>query len=117
MIHLTKTQTMTAILTLRDLAEFDSIPAQIHCGICGNLRQHALDRTPWDVVVAKAAASWEEFSGDFDFPVPHDELEADVAYVSNRNLWKGAYGDSRRRLCLHVAQWLKDNYGVDHDHP
>ena len=113
MIHLTKTQAMTAILTLRDLAKFDSTPARIHRGICGNLRQHALDRTLWGAVVAKAAASWEEFSGEFEFPVPHDELEADIAY-SIESLWEGAYGDSRRRLCLHVAQWLEDHYGVDH---
>ena len=114
MTHLTKAQTRTAILTLRDLAKFDSIPARIHCGICGNLSQHALDCTPWVVVVAEAAASWEEFSGEFNFPVPHDELEADIAYFIE-NLWEGAYGDSRRRLCLHVAQWIEDNYGVDHD--
>ena len=114
MTHLTKAQAMTAILTLRDLAKFDSIPEQIHCGICSNLKLRALDRTPWRAVVAEAAASWEEFSGDFEFPVPHDELEAELAY-DIENLWKGAYGDSRRRLCLHVAQWLEDNYGVDHD--
>jgi len=116
MTHLTKEQAMTAILTLRDLAKFDSIPVRIHCGICSNLKLHALDRTPWSAVVAAAAASWEEFSGDFEYPVPHDELEADVAYDTG-NLWEGAYGDSRRRLCLHVAQWLEDNYGVNHGHP
>ena len=114
MIHLTKERAITAILTLRDLLKPGSIPARIYCGICSNLKLHALDRTPWSAVVAEAAASWEEFSGDFDFPVPHDELEADVAY-DTESLWEGAYGDSRRRLCLHVAQWLEDNYGVDHD--
>ena len=114
MIHLTKERTITAILTLRDLSKPGSIPARIYCGICSNLKLHALDRTPWSAVVAEAAASWEEFSGDFAFPVPHDELEADVAYDTG-NLWEGAYGDSRRRLCLHVAQWLEDNYGVRHD--
>ena len=114
MTHLTKAQVRTAILTLRDLAKFDSIPERRNVGICGNLRLHALDITPWDAVVAEAAAYWEEFSGDFDFPVPHDELEAELAY-DIESLWEGAYGDSRRRLCLHVAQWLEDNYGVRHD--
>lgn len=114
MTHLTKEQAITAILTLRGLSKPGSIPARIYCGICSNLRLHALDHTPWSAVVAEAAASWEEFSGNFDFPVPHDELEADVAY-DDGNLWEGAYGDSRRRLCLHVAQWLEDNYGVRHD--
>ena len=124
MTHLTKAQVRTAILTLRDLAKPGSIPARRHCGICSNLRLHALDHTPWSAVVAEAAAwsavvaeaaaSWEEFSGDFEFPVPHDELEAELAY-DTENLWEGAYGDSRRRLCLHVAQWLEDNYGVRHD--
>jgi len=114
MTHITKAQAITAIRTLRDLAKFDSIPERRHCGICSNLKLHALDLTPWDEVVAEAAASWEEFSGDFDFPVPHAELEAELAYTI-KSLWEGAYGDSRRRLCLHVAQWLEDNPGVYHD--
>ena len=114
MIHLTKAQTITAILTLRYLAKPGSIPDRIDCGICSNLKLHALDCLLWSAVVAAAAASWEEFSGDFEYPVPHDELEADGAYDEG-NLWTGAYGDSRRRLCLHVAQWLEDNYGVRHD--
>jgi hypothetical protein len=51
---------------------------------------------------------WPQFSGDVYYPVPHPSKSSALAFDCNfddNTLWEGAYGDSRRDLCV----FLLDN--------
>ena len=84
-----------------------------YCGICSNL-----DHTPnlpaarYSDLVAAAAESWSGYSGDGVFPVPHERVSPESAYTATYDVPKwgdDAYGQARRRLCQHVANWVRAN--------
>jgi len=63
-------------------------------------------------LVARAAQSWPEFSGDVHYPVPHEHVSPESAYTALLAVTKwgdDAYGQARRRLCQHVADWVRAN--------
>ena len=82
-------------------------------GICLNLAY--LPRVlggGWERLVAVAAASWTEYSGDAHYPVPHPDLLPESAYTATYDIPKwgdDAYGQARRRLCQHIADWIRAN--------
>lgn len=71
-------------------------------GICRELTNKF--SIPGVSFIANRAEGWSEFSGERAFPIKHDEKECWSAYITARNLWgKTKYGDSRRALCLYIA--------------
>ena len=82
-------------------------------GICCNLGGR-LHLTLWvsEELIARAAESWPEYSGNRGFPVPHEYLSPESAYTAQLDVPKwgdDAYGQARRRLCQHVADWIRAN--------
>lgn len=47
---------------------------------------------------------WPEYSGNAEYPVPHDTLPPEGAYSWSETLWTGNYGAARRRLCAWLAE-------------
>ena len=97
--------------TLEAWAEDQILPRDTHVGICWNLAQ-----LPWEVhnargLVAEAALSWPERSGSLEYPVPHLKMPPLIAYEScpTESMWVGEYGAARRRLCQHIANWIREN--------
>lgn len=81
-------------------------------GICYNLaRVPELPITDCEELVVEAAKTWPEYSGYPYYPVPHMDLPPKSAYITTGEgeKWSGAYGESRRRLCQHVANWVREN--------
>ena len=97
---------------LESWADGQILPADDRFGICFNLSLHkprvVLD---WEDLVAKAAESWPEFSGSPRYPVAHPDLLPESAYTAKWEVpkWTGEYGAARRRLCQHVANWIREN--------
>lgn len=108
---------------LESWAEDQLPPPSKGLGICVNLALvpeistsgmsdwEALVMPDWEALVAEAAKTWPEFSGDLCFPVPHPDLLPESAYTAKWEVekWSGEYGESRRRLCQHVADWIRKN--------
>ena len=82
-------------------------------GICVNLALvpeiSMSGMTDWEALVSEAAKTWPEWSGDPRYPVPHPDLLPESAYTAEREVpkWSGEYGAARRRLCQHVADWIR----------
>lgn len=98
---------------LESWAEGQLIPPIPYEGICYNLRQQ-FPAYPSIIVklVSSAAQSWPEFSGDMTYPVPHERVSPESAYTAQFEIPKwgdDAYGQARRRLCQHVADWIRAN--------
>ena len=102
------TELKKVIDLLESWADDRTLPADDFYGICYNLSWH--DATiNWEGLVAKAAESWPEFSGDPRYPVAHPDLLPESAYTAKWEVpkWTGEYGAARRRLCQHVADWIR----------
>ena len=97
--------------TLEAWAEDQIAPRYTYAGICQNLALLPCDTPYAQELVVEAARSWPESSGSLEYPVPHPEMPARIAYESplTENLWVGEYGAARRRLCQHIADWCRAN--------
>ena len=98
---------------LESWAEGQLIPPIPYEGICYNLRRQFQARSS-DIMelVPTAAQSWPEFSGNVRYPVPHEHASPEAAYTAQREVPKwgdDAYGQARRRLCQHIADWIRAN--------
>lgn len=53
--------------------------------------------------------SWEFFSGDYAYPVPHPchRYDAMSAFLTIEDLWASDYGDMRRLYCTYLAEELE----------
>ena len=95
---------------LESWADGQVLPAgdYYYYGICYNLFLHDVT-TRWEGLVAIAAESWPEFSGNPHYPVAHPDLLPESAYTAKWEVpkWAGEYGAARRRLCQHVANWIR----------
>lgn len=85
-------------------------------GICGNLTHwRRLPEAAVNYLLRKAFLDWPGYSGNIMFPIPDPEAPSDKAaasliYDSRRDLWEDSpYGNLRRELCLHIADWLEAN--------
>ena len=87
------------------------IPPREYAGICWNLELLPCGFRDAQGLVMEAAHSWPESSGSLEYPVPHPEMPAQIAYDSplTESLWVGEYGAARRRLCQHIANWIRVN--------
>ena len=98
---------------LESWAEGQLLPPEQDFGICGNLMWiPGRPLTGEEKLVASAAQSWPEFSGNVRYPVPHEHIWPESAYNAWRDVPKwgdDAYGQARRRLCQHVADWIRAN--------
>ena len=98
---------------LESWAEGQLIPPMPYEGICYNLRRQ-FPAYPSDIMglVPNATQSWAEFSGDVRYPVPHEHVSPESAYAARFDVPKwgdDAYGQARRRLCQHIADWSRAN--------
>ena len=98
---------------LESWAEGQLNPPEPCYGICCNLAYGCkLLAARCEGLVAVAARSWSEFSGDAGYPVPHEHVSPESAYTATFVIPKwddDAYGQARRRLCQHVANWIRAN--------
>ena len=85
-------------------------------GLCRNLADlEILSDAALDNLLREAFRSWPKYSGNRGYPVPDPEVPSDQAaacriYYSLENRWEDSpYGNLRRNLCLHVADWLEAN--------
>ena len=93
-------------------AEDQLPPPYKYTGICGNLALiPGLYMADWEALVAEAAKTWSEYSGHPRYPVAHPDLLPESAYTAKWEVgkWTGEYGAARRRLCQHVADWIREN--------
>ena len=104
------TELKKVIDLLESWADDQIPPMDYFCGICYNLFLHDVTARGEDLV-AKAAESWPEFSGNKRYPVPHPDLLPEAAYTAKWEVpkWTGEYGAARRRLCQHIANWIRAN--------
>lgn len=103
---------LRAIDILEAWAEDQIPPIDKFSGICVNLaRLPELPFGDWEALIAEAAKTWPEYSGNPCYPVPHPDLLPETAYTAKWEVekWSGEYGESRRRLCQHVAEWIRKN--------
>ena len=98
---------------LESWAEGQLSPPEPYYGICTNLGHGCMILAARCAgLVAVAARSWSEFSGDDEYPVPHEYVSPESAYTATYDVPKwddDAYGQARRRLCQHVADWIRAN--------
>lgn len=101
---------LRAIDTLESWAEDQILPIIEFSGICSNLaRLLGLSTMGCGALVSVAAKTWPEHSGDKFYPVPHPGLLPESAYTAKWEVpkWTGEYGAARRRLCQHIANWIR----------
>lgn len=102
----------TALVALKRIQEgsYDKV-----CGICYNLNGNAdwepgTDSTG-NQLVAHYAKSWQHYTGEKEYPVPHPELPAWLAYtVANLYLWDKShpYGSLRWDLLNHIIECIEE---------
>ena len=100
------------IAILESWAEDQIPPVDKFSGICVNLVRHpGFYMRGVEALVSEAAKAWPEYSGHPRYPVPHPDLRPETAYTAKLRVekWSGEYGESRRRLCQHVADWIREN--------
>lgn len=97
---------------LESWAEDQLSPIDKWSGICVNLaRPPELSMSDWEALVSEAVKTWPEYSGHPSYPAPHPDLRPEAAYTAKWEVdkWSGEYGAARRRLCQHVADWIREN--------
>lgn len=105
------------IKTLREWGSGQEKPL-VKYGLCRNLQTlwNLSDARAYDLL-QEAFRSWSHYSGSRGFPVPDPEAPFDEIAASSiywtQNLWDDSpYGNLRRELCLHVADWLEANRSI-----
>lgn len=101
------TQTKWEIIDhLRLLSMKKVEPKQPRHGICDELTR--LFKVDGVNLVAKYSKNWSEYNSNSLYPVDHPTKEEQEAYVYVADLWtETPYGDTRRRLCLHIANEME----------
>ena len=91
-------------------------PPLSYYGLCANLvHLSALSEAVIKDLLDEAFPRWPIYSGSREYPVPDPEAPSNKAaayriYYNHDNLWDDSpYGNLRRELCLHVADWLEAN--------
>ena len=104
------------IKSLRAWGSGQEKPLLSYYGLCGNLVHLCdLSEAAIDDLIDGAFRSWPNYSGTREYPVPDPEAPSSKAaaykiYYDRRDLWDDSpYGNLRRELCLHVADWLETN--------
>lgn len=58
--------------------------------------------------LSKYFITWDRFSGDNGYPVPHRTKTPHVAYWFGEHKWKGEYGRLRYDLLCHIIKSVKN---------
>ena len=101
-----------AVEILESWAGGQLTPPVPYDGICSNLMQQLPYCNDVMGLVYKATQSWAEFAGNVYYPVPHEHVSPESAYTATFDVPKwgdDAYGQARRRLCQHIADWIRAN--------
>ena len=87
-----------------------------HYGICGNLKHsRRLSEAAVTYLLRGAFLDWPNYPWNPSYPIPDPEALSDPdaarrIYYSHKDLWDDSpYGNLRRELCLHIADWLEAN--------
>lgn len=104
-----------ALLQLRENLECGR--KMLHSSICCFIWNTAeLDGDEYDAlrsVIFTVTALWEDFSGRHCYPVPSPDPDYsaeeyyDAHVVNPKEMWSGAYGDSRKRLLNHLIEYME----------
>ena len=91
----------------------------IFYGICGNLKYLLkLPEATVSNLLEEAFLDWQGYSGSIMYPIPDPEEPSDPVAAERiyhscstyMDFWDDSpYGNLRRELCLHVADWLETN--------
>jgi hypothetical protein len=103
--ELNKTEKEKVITHLLALGNKEIEPKENFLGICEEVNEALnISRS----VLYSSFKTWPEFSGKEVYPVSHPNAAPRFAFYDVDNLWdNNAYGDSRRSLCLHIANELQ----------
>lgn len=96
-----------AAVWLRSWASDSETVPDPYQGICHNLQSVFMLRYPevdWVTAVCLSALDWPEHSKVFCYPVPAAGEPALAAYFADEDVWSGPYGESRKRLCIYLAE-------------
>ena len=84
-------------------------------GLCGNFIVEFEKRID-QVVPQELYVRWAEFSGDKVYPVPGPKRTSPMEFYYHCRrydiLWSGEYGESRKRLCMFIANEI-DKLSID----
>ena len=103
-----------AAVLLRSWASDSETVPDPRRGICYNLGSVLMLRyseVNWATAVCHLALDWPEHSGVLWYPVPAVGKTAIAAYHAAGNQWSGPYGESRKRLCIYLAEEF-EKYGL-----
>ena len=59
-------------------------------------------------VLYEIFAKWPHYTGMAKFPVPHPKYPPGEAFVLEKNVWIGEYGEARRRLLDFIISTLQE---------
>lgn len=74
-------------------------------GICSHIAtSHANN-----INIKEILSSWDKYSGDWEFPIPHPTLDPEQAYFCTENLWdrNTIYGRNRWEALYYLTGELK----------
>ncbi len=81
-------------------------------GICHNFQQTY--KQEWFLLessglLLEAFRAWEYYSGHERYPVPDPgKCHPRTKFVWTNNLWIKEYGDLRKKLCLHLSEFITE---------
>lgn len=96
---------------LEQLGKGEIQPNKIGFGIC-----YEVDCVAGEYLdeVRALMTEWPRYSGNTFFPVPHPEYGAAFGYSDAKSEWEDdEYGDSRRELCLWLADEIRRRENED----
>lgn len=108
-MNLTREEMLRAAELLEGFAESNKNLSDKWNGICGNLYRNEFQSNQIEWLMA-LANEWTEFSGDLEYPVQSYNLTTPELAYFLRNKWdrRTKYGKARVRLCLFLAQRLRE---------
>lgn len=79
-------------------------------GICSlvELQISAALWLPYKLELRKHFKTWELYSGNPEYPVPHLGEDPEEAYNRRSNMWTGSYGANRKHLLNHLIRETAD---------
>ena len=97
---------MTFATAIKGLREIEAGTHKTRFGLCAYLQTHHGMRKR---TIEPLFKTWEEFSGDLEFPIPSFEkgVTPEEKYMDTANLYENKYGRARRRLAGHIANELE----------
>ena len=95
-------QLLAALKELKQAANERKVPAP-EVGICFNINHMSLGPLGCDRLLKNLSCTWENFSGDVDYPIPGGEF----AFMNNYDLWGGEQLVWRMMLLNHLIEQLE----------